>query len=83
MTLDQYVRRYGALRLLIGLFSIVYLSSVPSGQGLAQDATFVVKQMTTETALKAAQAALGACREQGFQVAVAVTDRSGTPQAFL
>ena len=43
----------------------------------------MVKQMTTETALKAAQAALGACRERGFQVAVAVTDRSGIPQAFL
>ena len=83
MTLNRYVRRYGALRLLIGFFLITSLSSVPSGQGLAQDATFVVKQMTTETALKAAQAALGACRERGFQVAVAVTDRSGIPQAFL
>ena len=83
MPLRQYVQRYFAVRLQIGLLSAIGFSIVFSNQGLAQDATFVVKQLTTETALAAAQAALGACREQGFQVAVAVTDRSGVPQAFL
>jgi uncharacterized protein GlcG (DUF336 family) len=49
----------------------------------AQEATYTVRLMTTETALKAAQAALARCRADGFQVAVAVVDRSGVPQAVL
>lgn len=49
----------------------------------AQDATFTVKQMTPETALKAAQAALLSCRKQGFQIAVAVVDRAGVAQVVL
>jgi uncharacterized protein GlcG (DUF336 family) len=49
----------------------------------AQEATFSIKQLTPETALKLAQATLEACRKEGFQVAVAVTDRSGTPQVLL
>jgi uncharacterized protein GlcG (DUF336 family) len=49
----------------------------------AQDATFTVKQMTPETALKAAQAALSSCRKQGFQIAVAVVDRAGVAQVVL
>ena len=39
--------------------------------------------MTTETALKAAQAALQKCRDDGYQVAVAVVDRAGLAQALL
>lgn len=50
---------------------------------LGQGATFTVKQMTPETALKAAQAALAKCRAEGFQVAVAVVDRAGLPQVML
>ena len=50
---------------------------------IAQDATFTVRLMTMETALKAAQAALAKCRADGYQVAVAVVDRSGLPQAVL
>jgi uncharacterized protein GlcG (DUF336 family) len=49
----------------------------------AQDATYSVRFMTTETALRAAQAALESCRKGGFQVAVAVVDRSGLPQVVL
>ncbi len=49
----------------------------------AQDATFAVKMMTPETALKAAQAALKKCRDEGYQVAVAVVDRSGNTQVML
>ena len=49
----------------------------------AQEATFTVKQMTPETALKAAQAALGSCRKQGFQITVAVADRAGVAQIVL
>ena len=49
----------------------------------AQQAVFETKSMTPETALTAARAALEHCRKAGYQVAVAVVDRSGVPQAFL
>ncbi len=50
----------------------------------AQDnATFTTTSLTPETALKAAQAALNHCREQGYQVAVAVVNRSGNVQVIL
>jgi len=49
----------------------------------AQEATYEVKLMTPETALVAAQAALKRCRALGYQVAVALVDRSGIPQVVL
>lgn len=54
-----------------------------AGIAHAQDATFSVKQLTPETALKLAQATLQACRQEGFQIAVAVTDRAGVAQVVL
>ncbi len=53
------------------------------GGAHAQVATFEVKMLTPETALIAAQAALKKCRDQGYQVAVAVVDRGGLVQAVL
>ena len=50
---------------------------------LAQQGTFTTKSMTPETALVAARAALEHCRKAGYQVAVAVVDRSGVPQVML
>ena len=49
----------------------------------AQSATHTVRVLTPETALKASQAALAACRASGYQVAVAVVDRFGTAQTML
>ncbi len=49
----------------------------------AQDGTFQSRSLTPETALIAARAALEACRKQGFQVTVVVTDRAGLPQVLL
>lgn len=49
----------------------------------AEPATFSVKTLTPETALKAASAALAKCRADGYQVAVAIVDRSGLVQAVL
>jgi uncharacterized protein GlcG (DUF336 family) len=46
-------------------------------------ATFSVKILTPETALKAAQAALQKCRASGYQAAVAVVDRMGVLQVLL
>ena len=54
-----------------------------SGATCAQEATYNIRTLTPETALKAAQAALKACRDGGFQVAVAVVDRSGLAQVML
>ncbi|ACF03452.1 protein of unknown function DUF336 [Rhodopseudomonas palustris TIE-1] len=49
----------------------------------ADDALVTSKSLSPELALDAARAALGECRKQGFQVAVAVVDRSGLPQVML
>ena len=54
-----------------------------AGSALAQEAVFQTKTLTPEAALKAAQVALEACRKQGFQTAVAVTDRNGLVQVLL
>ena len=49
----------------------------------AAEATFTLRILTPETALKAAQAALAGCRASGFQAAVAVVDRMGVVQVLL
>ncbi len=49
----------------------------------AQQGSFQVRQLTPETALVAARAALESCRRQGFQVSVAVVDRGGLLQVLL
>jgi uncharacterized protein GlcG (DUF336 family) len=49
----------------------------------AESATFAIKMLTTETALKAARATLAKCRKDGFQIAVAVVDRAGVVQVVL
>jgi len=54
-----------------------------AGPTAAQEATFTIRQLTPEAALKLAQATLAACSREGFQVAVAVTDRSGVAQVLL
>ncbi|MEN9774734.1 MAG: hypothetical protein RL322_1804 [Pseudomonadota bacterium] len=59
------------------------LVGVPPAVASASDATFASRSLTIETALKAAQAALEHCRKAGYQVGVAVTDRSGLLQVYL
>ena len=49
----------------------------------AQTATHSVRVLTPEAATKATQAALASCRQQGYQVAVAVVDRFGVAQAMV
>jgi uncharacterized protein GlcG (DUF336 family) len=53
------------------------------GAAVAQEATYSIRTLTPDSALKAAQAALKSCRDSGFQVAVAVVDRSGLAQVML
>jgi uncharacterized protein GlcG (DUF336 family) len=66
------------LRLTVMLGMLCNLSSAT-----AEDALVSFKVLTPETALQLAQATLKACREKGYQVAVAVVDRAGTPQVML
>jgi len=63
---------------------LLILGCVFQGQALAEDAaTYSTRNLTVETALKAAQAALKKCRDSGWQVAVAVVDRGGLTQVLL
>lgn len=49
----------------------------------AAQASFTIKVLTPDTALKAAQAAQKKCRDSGFQATVAVVDRMGVTQVLL
>lgn len=60
--------------------AVLLASNAPAAMA---EATFSTKGLTVETALKAAQAALEACRKGGYQVGVAVGDRSGVLQVYL
>jgi uncharacterized protein GlcG (DUF336 family) len=51
--------------------------------GAQAQATFSVRVLTPETALKAAQAALAKCRASGYQATIAVVDRMGVVQVLL
>ena len=69
-------------RKLLGLLAVV--AALAGGAASAQQAsTYSVKLLTPETALAAAQAAMAACRKAGYQVSVAVVDRSGVVQVLL
>ncbi len=61
----------------------VLLAAAMPVQVQAQDRLYDVKVMTPETAMDIVTAALAACREKGFQVAVTVVDRFGVPQAMV
>jgi uncharacterized protein GlcG (DUF336 family) len=63
---------------------LVWVAALVPAFALAQPAaTFTIKSLTPETALKAAQAALAKCRADGFQVAVVVVDRGGLEQILI
>lgn len=54
-----------------------------AGTAVAQEGVFETKSLKPETALVAAKAAMEFCRVQGYQVGVAVVDRSGLVQVLL
>ena len=68
------------LRCALALAGLAFASAA-SAQAAA--GTFAIRVLTPEAALKATQAALQECRRQGYQVAVAVVDRSGLAQAMI
>jgi uncharacterized protein GlcG (DUF336 family) len=51
--------------------------------GRAQEALVTYKSLSLDTALELAQAAVKACRDLGYQAAVAVVDRAGVTQVVL
>src|SRR4051794_9898516 len=59
---------------------VVLLLALPAR---AQDGLVTYKSLSPEVALDLARASLAACRERGFQVAVAVVDRFGVTQVVL
>jgi uncharacterized protein GlcG (DUF336 family) len=63
--------------------SMLALGLIPTQASSESEATFTVRTLVPEVALKAAQAAMKNCRDRGFQVAVAVVDRSGVTQVML
>ncbi len=67
------------------LSRLALVLALATGPALAADpaATFTLRVLTPETALKAAQAALAKCRADGYQVSVAVVDRSGLVQTVI
>ncbi|MDP2004293.1 MAG: heme-binding protein [Rubrivivax sp.] len=67
----------------ISLATLATLLCLGSTAALAQGATHAVRVLTPEAATKATQAALASCRQQGYQVAVAVVDRFGIAQALV
>lgn len=69
-----------AIRTLLAASALLALSTL-SGQ--AQDALVTYKSLSPELALDSARAALTECRKRGYQVAVAVVDRSGVTQVML
>ena len=62
---------------------MVAISSLMTITAKASDASYNIKLLTPETALKAALAGLNECRSIGYQVAIAVVDRTGQTQVIL
>ena len=67
---------------MIARFAVAVIAFATSAVA-ADSATFTVRILTPEAALKAAQAALAKCRAEGFQATVVVVDRSGITQALI
>ncbi|MEJ1994392.1 MAG: heme-binding protein [Limibacillus sp.] len=71
-------------RMLAAAFALMALSLPAASEAQDDNEALVNLQvMKVEVALELAQAALESCREQGFQVAVAVVDRFGVTQVVL
>ena len=60
------------------------IAAVIAAPALAEDPLVIsVKRLSTDTAVKIAQATVAACREKGIQIGVTVVDRDGTVQVTL
>lgn len=67
----------------LGAALLLALNAGPAAAQVPAPATFTVALMSPELALRAAEAALAACRLAGYQVSVAVVDRGGQLQVLM
>ena len=74
-------RSAASLRIMLALAGAGYVLTLP--QARADDALVTYKSLTPEVALEAAQAAMKTCRDNGYQISVAVVDRFGQAQVLL
>lgn len=65
------------------LLAIALIAAAPAMAQEDEDATYQITGLKPDFAVKLAQAAVSYCRENGYQVGVAVTDRVGTLQVFM
>ena len=72
------------MRKLLLSFNLVVLC-LQGGMAVADEppVTIPIQRLSAEMALKAAQAAMAACRKKGLNVTVTVVDRGGHPQVVL
>jgi uncharacterized protein GlcG (DUF336 family) len=80
------VTRAKPARLTLRYPAMIAMAALALGMSPAiagDDALVVYKSLSPEVALEAAQAALKKCRDNGYQIAVAVVDRFGQPQVML
>lgn len=70
------------MRTLLTAAALVLCSS-QAAQAQPQAMIINMRSIAPEAALRVARAALGQCAKQGYQVAVAVTDRAGHPLVML
>jgi len=77
------MKRGVILRHLYRILIAIGLALVIHGNVNAEEASYNIKLMTPETALKAALAGMKECRSIGYQVTVAVIDRTGQIQVLL
>ncbi len=67
----------------LGMAAALALAASTATAAEPAPATHTLRVLTPEAALKATQAALDACRQRGYQVAVAVVDRFGITQTMI
>src|ERR1043166_5618484 len=65
------------------LLAPLFMLATLIGPTAAEEPLTTYKSLSPDLALDLARAALSACRERGFQVAVAVVDRFGVTQVLL
>ena len=64
-------------------FAVALFAMLAAAPLKAEEALVTYKSLSPELALDLARAALAHCRQQGYQVAVAVVDRFGVTQVLL
>lgn len=83
VTISGGIMRKIVLTGLCGFVFSVSMMFTHASPSHAEEELVSYQAMNLELALKAAQATMQACRDEGFQVSVAVVDRSGVIQVII